>query len=86
MDKDPYAEGMFRWTLKDTLDAHDITRYALTKESGVAPNTINAMYSGTPTRVDFPVIERVIKALGVLTGRPMSAADVFVWERDTLAP
>lgn len=71
---------MFRWTLKDTLTAHNITRYALAKESGLAMNTVRAMYDGTPTRIDFPVIEKVIAALNSMTGLNVAADDVFKWE------
>lgn len=80
MDISPYPERMFRWTLKDTMDAHSVTRYALSKETGLSMNAVRAMYEGTPTRVDFPAIDKVIVALGKLAKQPMTAADVFVWE------
>lgn len=71
---------MFRWTLSQTMDTHNITRYALQKECKLAMNTVRAMYDGTPTRVDFPALEKVIEGLSTLTGQPMTLADVFVWE------
>lgn len=71
---------MFRWTLKDTMTAHGVTRYALSKETGLAMNTVRAMFDGSPTRVDFPAITKVVAALAKLTGKKMTAADVFVWE------
>ena len=76
-----YTEGGgFRWKLRETLDTHNITRYALQKRAGIAMNTVRAMYDGTPERVDLPVIARVVTALAELTGRPMTAADVLTWE------
>jgi DNA-binding Xre family transcriptional regulator len=71
---------MFRWTLKDTMDANGVTRYALQKETGLAMNTVRAMYDGTPTRVDFPVIEKIVTGLAKLTGKKISPDDVFRWE------
>ncbi len=76
----PYPEQMFRWTLKNTMDDHGITRYALAKETKLAMNTVRAMYDGTPTRIDFPVIDRLIVGLQKLAGKKITANDVFVWE------
>lgn len=73
---------MLAWKLKDTLDAHHITRYALQKESGVPMNTIRAMYDGETTRVDFKVIDRVIPALRRLSQAPVSLSDVLAWGED----
>jgi Cro/C1-type HTH DNA-binding domain len=78
----PYPALMFRWTLKDTMDAHGITRYGLQKQSGLAMNTVRAMYEGSPTRVDFPAIGKVISALSALTGKRLGADSVFVWEEE----
>lgn len=75
-----YFDWMFRWTLKDTMDANGITRYALQKETGLAMNTVRAMYDGTPTRVDFPVIEKIIAGLSKLTGKEISPDDIFCWK------
>ncbi|WP_083865803.1 helix-turn-helix domain-containing protein [Deinococcus peraridilitoris] len=71
---------MFRWTLRQTMDRYGVTRYALQKEADIAMNTVRAMYDGKPTRIDFPVVERVIHALRRLTKQPLTAADVFTWE------
>lgn len=80
MELTPYFDRMFRWTLKDTMDAHGVTRYALQKETGLAMNTVRSMYEGTPTRIDFPVIEKIIVGLGKITGKKISPDDVFTWE------
>ena len=76
----PYPKRMFRWTLSETMDRHGITRYALTKATELSPNTVDAMYKGRPTRIDFPVIDRVIRELRNLRpGVEFGADDVFVW-------
>lgn len=64
------------------MDAHGVTRYALSKETGLSMNAVRAMYEGTPTRVDFPAIDKVITALRKVTGKPITAADVFAWEEE----
>lgn len=43
-------------------------------------NTARAMYDGTPERVDFAIVEKVVAALADITGQHMTAADVLVWE------
>ena len=62
------------------MDTHGITRYALQKETGLAMNTVRAMYDGTPTRIDFPVIEKIIVGLSKITGKQLGPDDVFTWE------
>lgn len=71
---------MFRWTLKQTMDSRGITRYALSKKSGLAMNTVRSMYEGEQTRIDFPLIEKVIATLSEISGEKITAADVFIWE------
>ena len=71
---------MFRWTLRSTMDRHGVTRYALQQKTGLAMNTVRAMYDGTPTRVDLPVIDRVIAVLSEVTGQDIQLADVLEWQ------
>lgn len=73
-------QGHFRWKLRETIDGHSITRYALQQRAGVAMNTVRAMYDGTPEQVNFSTIEKVVAALQEMTGQPMTAADVLIWE------
>ena len=71
---------MFRWTLRSTMDRHGVTRYALQQKTGLAMTTVRAMYDGTPTRVDLPVIDRVIAVLSEVTGQDIQLADVLEWQ------
>ena len=71
---------MFRWTLRSTMDRHGVTRYALQQKTGLAMNTVRAMYDGTPTRVDLPAIDRVIAVLSDVTGQDIQLADVLEWQ------
>lgn len=74
----PYTQsGMVRWKLKDLLDGNDITRYRLSKESGVAMNTIRDLYAGQTMRPDLEVMNRVLNALTQLLGRPVTFDDLL---------
>lgn len=59
------------------MDERGVTRYALQKESGVAMNTIRDMYDGNTQRPDLEVLDKVLKALYVLTKRSVGLADVL---------
>lgn len=82
MNSPPYTDRMFRWTLRTTLEKHKLTRYWLAKNAELSMNAVRAMYDGTPTRIDFPQIEKVIRALAKETGEKITAADVFIWEEE----
>ncbi|GBF05494.1 hypothetical protein DAERI_050003 [Deinococcus aerius] len=64
------------------MDAHNITRYALQKESGVAMNTLRAMYEGSTQRPDLEVLDLIIKALRKITGKDLGLLDVLEWAQD----
>lgn len=70
---------MIIWKLKDTMDTHGITRYALQKEAGIAMNTLRSMYDGETRRPDLDVIDNLIKTLRCLTGHNITLHDVLQW-------
>ena len=72
-----HTAGMVSWKLKTTMDTHGITRYALQKETGVAMNTLRAMYEGSTRRPDLDVLDTVISALGKLTKKNITLSDVL---------
>ena len=76
-----HTEGMVSWKLKDTMDAHGVTRYALQKETGAAMNTLRAMYDGSTRRPDLDVLDGVIKALRQITGKQINLGDVLEWQK-----
>ncbi len=59
------------------MDERGVTRYALQKESGVAMNTIRGMYDGNTQRPDLEVLDKVLKALHMLTKRSIGLTDVL---------
>lgn len=78
--------GMIAWKLKDTMDTHGITRYALQKEAGIAMNTLRSMYDGETRRPDLDVIDSLIKTLRRLTGHSITLDDVLQWVDVAEAP
>lgn len=75
-----HTVGMVNWKLKNTMDAHGVTRYALQKESGVAMNTLRSMYEGSTRRPDLDVLDSLINALRRITGKSIDLSDVLEWK------
>ena len=75
---------MVKWRLRQYLDEHDLSAYALTKAAALAPNTVYALARGDRGRVDLEVLEKVITGLEQLTGRRVELTDVL--ERDDAPP
>lgn len=76
-----YTGYMLRWKLRDYLDSHGLSAYALTRTADVAPNTVYALARGDSERVSLEVLDKVLAGLERLTGRPVGVADLL--ERDT---
>jgi transcriptional regulator with XRE-family HTH domain len=75
-----YTYQVIRWRLKSFMNLHGVTQYALQRESGVALNTIKAIYRGETQRPDLEVLDRIIVALSKLTKRQVSVADLLEHE------
>ena len=71
---------MLRWKLKETMDMHKVTRYALQKETGLAMNTLRSLYDGVTRRPDLEVLNVVIYGLRRLTGEKIGICDVLEWQ------
>ena len=78
-----YYERMMRWRLRDYLNEHNLSAYALTRAADVAPNTVYALARGDSERISLAVFDKVLAGLEKLTGRPVSVADLL--ERETTA-
>jgi predicted transcriptional regulator len=72
----------FKWKLKGILDKHGITPYRLMKESGISQTTIYGIAGGRHATLNGQVLDRIMDALGKLTGKTFSIADIVEWERD----
>lgn len=73
---------MLRWKLRDYLDRHDVSAYALTRVADVAPNTVYALARGDSARISLEVFDKVLAGLEQLTGRPVGVADLLERETD----
>ncbi len=76
-----HTDGMVHWTLKETMDTHGVTRYALQKEANLAMNTLRGMYDGTTRRPDLEAIDKVINKLREMTGKDITLTDVLKWRK-----
>lgn len=72
---------MVTWKLREYLDAHKVSAYALTKTADLAPNTVYALARGDQGRLDLVVLDKVISALEQLTGQTVTFNDLL--ERGT---
>lgn len=70
-----------RWRLKEFLDQHGITRYALAKKLA-GQLTQNTVYNlaDDPDYIKINTFDVLIPALRALTGEEVTVADLLVWE------
>ncbi len=74
---------MVTWKLREYLDTHKVSAYALTKTADLAPNTVYALARGDQGRVDLAVLDKVITGLEQLTGQTVTFNDLL--EREAIA-
>ncbi len=68
---------MVTWKLREYLDRHEVSAYALTKVTDLAPSTVYALARGAQGRVDLEVLDKVLSALEGLTGERVSVCDLL---------
>lgn len=68
---------MVIWKLREYLDTHNVSAYALAKEADTSPTTIYALARGSHERVSLVVLDKVIEALEQLTGQRVSVSDLL---------
>ena len=68
---------MVTWKLREYLDAHNVSAYALTKAVDLAPNTVYALARGDQSRLDLAVLDKVIAGLEQLTGQTVTFNDLL---------
>jgi DNA-binding Xre family transcriptional regulator len=66
-----------RWKVKEYLDKHQKTPYALWKASGLSRTTTYAITSGHLTRTDFSTLANIIKGLEEITGNRVEPNDLL---------
>ena len=66
-----------RWKVKEYLDAHGKTPYALWKASGLSRTTVYAITGGRMDGAQFGTLAAVIGALEALTGHEVNPNDVL---------
>ena len=68
---------MVTWKLREYLDRHKVSAYAITKSTDLAPSTVYALARGDQGRVDLEVLDKVLTALDSLTGKRVSVCDLL---------
>jgi DNA-binding Xre family transcriptional regulator len=66
-----------KWRVKEHLDRHGKTPYALWKASGLSRTTVYAITQGTPDRVDLETLNKLLSGLERLTGERAELTDVL---------
>ena len=66
-----------KWTLKEVLEAHDVSPYQLRKASGLSANTVYPMVRGHAKRVSLATLTRTLAALRQLTGKRFRVGDLL---------
>lgn len=66
-----------RWKVKQYLDAHEKTPYALWKASGLSRKTVYDITGGKLIRMDFSTLAAVITGLEKLTHERVEPNDVL---------
>ncbi len=74
---------MVIWKLRKYLDQHEVSAYALSKSTDLAPSTVYALARGDQGRVDLAVLDKVIDALEQLTGQQVKFDDLLEREPET---
>lgn len=68
---------MVKVQLREYLDSHGVSAYALTKQAALAPNTVYTLARGDTKRLDLEVLAEVMNALEQLTGEPVTFNDLL---------
>lgn len=69
-----------QWKLEDLLERHDVSAYRLAKESGVGLTTIYRIKNNRTNTVQGQVLEAILQALLVLTGKRHGIGDLLEWQ------
>lgn len=71
-----------KWKVKEYLDIHQKTPYALWKASGLSRKTVYDITGGKLIRMDFSTLAAVIQGLETITHKRVEPNDVLEVVRD----
>ena len=69
-----------KFTLKETLEREGLTKYAVSKEANVRPNTLTDLYNGDTRSLRVDTIDSVINAINRLTGQRYGLEAIMIYE------
>jgi transcriptional regulator with XRE-family HTH domain len=67
-----------RWRLKEYLDEHGLTPFALVTASGLSTATVYPIARGKAERVSLETVQRIADTLQAMTGENVTLNDLFV--------
>jgi DNA-binding Xre family transcriptional regulator len=65
------------WNIKQLLEKHGKTPYALMKETGLSRQTVYAITNNQTSGLDFKTMSRIVDGLSKLTGQSITPNDVL---------
>lgn len=71
-----------KFVLQDTMERHGITQYALSKATGVRPNTIQDIREGEPRALTVDKLNSIIAGVSALSGQNYGIEAVMIYEDD----
>lgn len=71
-----------KWKVKEILEQHEKTPYALWKASGVSRTTLYAITGGKMDGLHFDTLDKLIRGLEKLTGKTITPNDLLEVVRD----
>jgi DNA-binding Xre family transcriptional regulator len=74
-----------KWKIKEYLETHGKTPYALWKASGISRTTIYAITGGKMDGLHFDTLSKLIAGLESITGQTVEVGDVLEVVRDGTA-
>lgn len=71
------GDPKMKWKVKEFLELHGKTPYALIKASGLTQTTIYGIAQGKPSEARFETLECLIRGLESLTGQTVELTDIL---------
>lgn len=69
-----------KFTLANTIEAEGITKYRLSKDSGVRPNTVSNICNGDVRNLSVEVLDAILISLNRLTDKSYGLDAILVYE------
>ena len=72
-----------KFTLNETIENEGITKYALSKASGVRPNTLTDICAGDANGLTVVTMDKLLRGLTAITGKQYGLEALMIYEHPT---